>query len=147
MVAVARVLCLLLLFLFAPIQQSSALEFIAPKSSIFVFGGQFRTGTFPGWTMIPFSGGMESNFLVGGAYDLRVAQFGQLKFGVEAGSALRFGDRTSVEVWGGPSVRYYGIVLGPVTMIPGFVAGFSAGTNSIGVEHYRKVQNAGMRRF
>jgi hypothetical protein len=120
-----------------------ASDVLKPNQTLFLFGGVFRSGTFPGWTMIPFDGRVERNYLAGGAVDTKFFSSNGFDFGVEVGLAGRFGDSTSAEVFGGPSVHYRYITIGTVRVSPGFVAGLSAVSNTIGIERQRELDNSG----
>jgi hypothetical protein len=133
---------LVLIFVLSFLLPAAAFEWISTKGSVFLFAGNYRSGTFPGLSMLPFAGEMESNYLVGGAYDVPLANLGHdIIFGAEVGLAGRFGSsHTSGEIWGGGSFRYVGMTIGDVTIIPGIVVGLSSVTNSIGVEQTREQQ-------
>ena len=120
-------------------------EFIPSKKTLFVFVGQFSKGTFPGWSLIPYASEMESNYLVGGAYDVQLMNLGAgFTLGAEVGLAGRFGSRSSAEIWSGPSFRHAGIPIGGmVTISPAIVLGLSAVTNSTGIERERAVDCGG----
>jgi hypothetical protein len=139
-----RAVLFVLLVLFS-CDAASALDVTGGNRSIFLFGGVMRDGTFPGWTMIPFSGGVEHNYLVGAALDTDYVFDGNFQFGTEIGSAGRFGNGqdSSVEVWGGPSVHYRYIAIGSVEMSLGFVAGLSAVSDTIGIKRQREIDNSG----
>lgn len=124
---------------------SFAADWLGPNQTLLLFGGVFRSGTFPGWTMIPFTGGVEHNYLVGGALDTDYFSYGGFHFGTEIGVAGRFGEGKSgsAELWGGPSVHYRGFIIGEVTISPGFVVGLSAVSNTIGEERIREAGNSG----
>ena len=129
---------------------AGAVEQIPPKKTLFVFVGQFNKGQFPGWSMIPYADDMESNYVVGGAYDVQFLNLGAgFTLGAEIGVAGRFGRPTSsAEIWAGPSLRHVGIPIGNfMTVAPGIVVGFSAVTNSIGIERERELQNNGNASF
>jgi hypothetical protein len=130
---------LMLLFACGPPRAQNA---IPPQKTLFVFVGQFSKGTFPGWTLVPYASAMESNYMVGGAYDVQFLQLGPaFTFGAELGLAGRFGSssRGSAEVWGGGSLRHTGIPIGNVlTVKPAVVVGLSAVTSSIGIERNRE---------
>ena len=98
-----------------------ASDVLRPDQRIFLFGGVMVDGTFPGWTNIPFAGGLENNYIVGGALDTKLASYGGFDFGVEVGTAGRFGDGASAEIWGGSSVHYRGFSIGSLTISPGLV--------------------------
>jgi hypothetical protein len=120
-----------------------ASDVLRPNQTVFLFGGVLLDGTFPGWTNIPFAGGVERNFLVGGALDTKLNSYCGFDFGVEVGTAGRFGDSASAEVWGGPTVHYRGFTFGSVTISPGLVVGLSAVTRAIGIERQREINNSG----
>lgn len=120
-----------------------ASDVLRPNQTVFLFGGVMVEGTFPGWTNIPLAGGVERNYLVGGALDTKLFSLGGFDFGLEVGTAGRFGDSASAEVWGGPSVHYRGFTLGSVTISPGLVVGFSAVTRAIGIERQREIDSSG----
>lgn len=112
-----------------------------PKSNrIMFFGGTMMSGTFPGWTLIPYAGRPENNHIVGLAYERTLARLPYgFEVGAEAGAAVRFGfrERTSGEFWGGFSARHDGVELGQVRISPGIVLGLSAVTAPIGIEAQR----------
>ena len=120
-----------------------ASDVLRPDQKVFLFGGVMVEGTFPGWTNIPFAGGLENNYIVGGALDTKLASYGGFDFGVEVGTAGRFGDGASAEIWGGPSVHYRGFSIGSLTISPGLVFGLSAVTDAIGIERQREIDNSG----
>ena len=141
-----RRVCLWLLAFAALITSYTAAlasDVLRPNQSVFLFGGVLLDGTFPGWTNIPFAGGVENNFILGGALDTKLASYGGFDFGVEVGTAGRFGDSVSAEIWGGPSVHYQGFTIGSLTISPGLVVGLSAVTSAIGIERQREIDNSG----
>lgn len=102
-----------------------------------VFGGVFSESSFPGDANIPFGGDLEENYNFGAIYNRDFVELGAGFFlGGEVGASVRFGntDPTSAEVWAGASIRHQGLDLGPVNFAPRFVIGFSAVTDTIGVE-------------
>jgi hypothetical protein len=141
-------ICWLFLLL---LQCNSAFSFdlLPPQGSVFVFVGQFMRGTFPGWTNIPFAGDPENNYLAGGAYRLELADLGAgFHFGTEVGVDGRFGHGTSAEFWTGTSIWHQGFSITDfVTIAPGLVTGFSAVTNSIGIERERELSHHGNATF
>jgi hypothetical protein len=122
-----------------------AAEIIPPKKTLMVFVGQFNKGTFPGWAMIPYAAEMESNFIVGSAYNVQFLSLGAgFTMGAEIGLAGRFGDRSSAEIFGGASFRHAGLPIGNfVTISPGLVVGLSAVSQSIGIERERELSRGG----
>jgi hypothetical protein len=116
-------------FLVVSLHGAIAAERIRNEQSLYLFGGALLTGTFPGWTMVPFAGGVEGNYLVGAAYDRRLFDLGKgFDVGYEVGLAGRFGDgsASSAEFWGGASFRYKGWKIGKLQITPRFVIGLSA---------------------
>lgn len=96
--------------------------------------------------MIPFTKEREDNYIAGAAFDVQTLNFGWgFTGGAEIGLSGRFGDNenTSAELWFGTSLRHSGIKLGPVTVKPGIVTGFSAVTDTIGIETRRERHNRG----
>ena len=114
------------------------------RNSLTVFAGSLMTGTFPGWTLIPYAGGVEGNHLVSAAYQRHLFD---LPWGfttaAEAGLAARFGDGTSGELWGGAVLGHQGLTIGPVTVSPALVVGLSAVTGPIGIERQREITDNG----
>ncbi len=124
------------------------------RNSIFVFGGPLSTTDI--WSSMIFNVHKPSgrvlydNFVVGGAYGRDILDLTEhLRFGVEAGAALRFGDyksccnpvvRGSVrsgEFWGAGVLRHTGFDLfgGSVRIAPAVAVGISTVTKPIGAEH------------
>jgi hypothetical protein len=139
-----RVLCLIFLLVISS-NAASALEWLDGKRSVMVFSGVFRTGNIPGRAFIPFTKGVEKNYIVGGAFDIDYLTRGDFTFGAEAGIAGRFGqgENTSVEVWAAPGFRYRAFTIGPMTLSTGLYLGLSAVSNTIGVERMREIQKSG----
>jgi hypothetical protein len=113
------------------------------RDSIFVFGGVYSTGNIS-QAIIPFNK-LEDSYIIGGAYRRSFLDLGLgFEMGGEVGLGARFGDRFSMEVWGGPSLRYLNIPLGSIgTLSPGFTFGLSAVTDTMGAERYRETRDNG----
>jgi hypothetical protein len=125
-------------------KNESAWAFIAPKpppDSVFVFGGQYTTGSM-GDSLDPFKVHHESDYIIAGAYahDFFYLPLGFI-IGVEGGAGFRFGNGESGEFWGGPDFRFSGIVFfDTVRVSPGITVGFSAITAPMGIEAERASQ-------
>jgi hypothetical protein len=133
-------------FLAASLYGAMAAERIRHEQSLYLFSGALLTGTFPGWTNVPFAGGIEGNYLVGAAYDRRLFDLGKgFDVGYEVGLAGRFGDgsASSAEFWGGASFRYKGWRIGKLQITPRLVIGLSAVTGTIGIEKKREADRGG----
>jgi hypothetical protein len=141
-------------------------------NSLFVFGGFMSTvnfgstlvfDTFPVFTS-SIAGQKYDNFIAGAAYQRDFYSFGSgFVVAGEVGIADRFGHYAvccdasgpgqtvitsgvvnSGELWFGPAIRYESLVLfNALGVIPGFTAGFSATTNSIGKERQRELTTPG----
>ena len=87
---------------------------------------------------------LEENYVIGAAINREFVDLGLgFHLGGEIGLAGRFGDSTSAELWGGPSIRHDGFSIGPVTFSYGLVMGLSAVTGPIGIERKVEVENDG----
>lgn len=107
----------------------------AAGRDITVFGGVMTKGDFPGDAMIPFGSELDDVYMLGAAYNQEFAYLGAgFRLGGEVGLAGRFGDGESGELWFGPSLRYDGFEVGPLTISAGFVGGVSFVTESHGFE-------------
>jgi hypothetical protein len=132
----------------------------ARQNSLMLFGGVMSTtnlgstllfNTVPNFGMQPYHPHYD-NDIIGLTYQRDVYRLGGLVVAGEIGVADRFGhyaeccapiEQTimssgllnSGELWFGPAIRYEALVLGnTVRVVPGFTAGFSVVTNSIGAE-------------
>lgn len=111
---------------------------------VLLFGGVMTEGDFPGWSNIPFAAPLQDNYSVGAAINREFIDLGLgFHLGGEIGLAGRFGDGTSAEVWGGPSLRHDGFSVGPAIISFGLVMGLSAVTGPIGIERNVEVNNDG----
>lgn len=109
-----------------------------------VFGGVMTESDFPSLTNLPFNSSYEDNYIAGLALSRDLLDLGLgFHFGGEIGLAGRFGDGTSAELWGGPSVRFEGLDLGPVSISAGLTVGFSYVTDTIGREREVEQENDG----
>jgi hypothetical protein len=137
-----RGVCVALTLLVACVS-ARASELLFRKDSLFVFGGVFSSGNM-GQSINPFYQ-HESNFILGAAYSRDFVDLGwNVVFGGELGLAGRLGDRSSAEVWAGPTFRHQGIPFGNiVTLTPGFTVGLSAVTAPIGIERAREIEHDG----
>lgn len=111
--------------------------------AVFFFAGRFHSDFF-GASWNPFTAPYENNYVLGGGYQKTFWDFGNdFRMGGEAGLALRVGDSTSWEGWGGVFARYDGLVLGNTLRIsPSITAGISVVSGTIGVET-QKVKDLG----
>jgi len=97
-----------------------------------------------GRSMIPLAAPLEDIFIVGVAVNREFIDLGKgFHIGGEIGLAGRFGDGTSAELWGGPSLRYEGFRIGPATISFGLVIGLSVVTGPIGIERTVEFNNGG----
>lgn len=114
-----------------------------PTTSVFVFGGVLNSGNL-GQTVLVFGNKYENSGIAGAAFRSEFIQLpNKFDIGAEIGSALRFGDGTSGEFWGGGTLTYRGFDSGKLTVIPTGVLGLSAITNTTGVERARAIQHGG----
>lgn len=115
------------------------------RSAAFVLGGRYHTEHQEDMfnPLGPFGMDYEDNFLLGGGYQRFFLTSSGLSFGWEVGTALRFGEDVSGELWGGGVLRYDGLVLGDVRISPAISFGLSAVTNTMGVEAEREAFTAG----
>lgn len=85
----------------------------AADTDVLFFGGVMTDGDFPGWSNIPLAASIEDSFFLGAAVNRQFIDLGMgFHIGGEIGLAGRFGDGTSAELWGGPSLRYEGFRIG-----------------------------------
>ena len=143
-----RTLCIALTLMIACVS-ARASELVFRKDSIFIFGGVFSSNNM-GNTLDPsVTQRFESNFILAGAYNRDFVDLGwNVIFSGELGLAGRFGNKSSAEVWGGPSLRYRGIHIGNiVTISPGITVGLSAVTAPIGIESAREIDHGGDARL
>lgn len=113
-----------------------------------LFGGVMNKGDFPGTGNLFFAAPLEDNFLAGLAFNHAFLDLGKgFHLGGELGLVGRFGDGGSAEIWFGPSLRHDGFRVGPVKVSFGLVAGFSAVTDTIGIERKREAQDGGDASF
>lgn len=119
-----------------------------PENSIHVFYGRYTSGNI--WESINvYKADYESNHVLAAAYgkDLKESNLGYV-IGVEIGLGLRFGDRETFEVWGGPSLRSHGLSLFNKAVISSSVTGgLSLIDRSIGVERMRETNSGGNARL
>ncbi|GGA37192.1 hypothetical protein [Pelagibacterium lentulum] len=108
------------------------------EQGVFFFGGRLHDGNI-GDNFAPFGVSFEDNFIVGGGFDRDVwSQTNGLAIGVEIGTALRFGESASIELWGGPYLRYDGLIVSDALRIsPKIVGGISLVSDTIGSEAER----------
>jgi hypothetical protein len=139
-------------------------ETTASRDSATVFGGLMSTRSLGATILFDFNKSPPyDNYIAGVAYDRDLWTLARvLKIGVEVGAADRFGHYVeccdtkiyssslvhSGEFWGGPRLRYEGLVLFDTLRIaPAVTLGFSATTNSIGRERERELTQNGNARF
>lgn len=114
-----------------------------PRSAFFIFGG-FYTGVSMGDSARVFKADYDYTAGIGLGYQRYGWSRGHFHFGGEVGVASRFGEGHSVEVWGGPTARYDGLVLARTLRVsPGITVGLSGVTNTMGVENERERSNDG----
>jgi hypothetical protein len=108
------------------------------NENVFFFGGLFSTGFF-GDTLLFWDNEYEDGnvFLGAGYQNFFYGHPGGLKLGVEAGTALRLGEWSSAELWGGAVVRFDVVNVGGFRISPAMTAGLSLVTDTIGVERDR----------
>jgi hypothetical protein len=143
------------------------------QNSVLVFGGRMSTtnlastllfNSVPIFGLTPYHPYYD-NYTVGGAYQRDVYRIGGFVIAGEIGIDDRFGHYSSCcapveptvissnilnsgELWLGPAFRYEAIVLFDTLRItPGFTAGFSAVTNSIGAEEGHVIFYSGNATF
>jgi hypothetical protein len=86
-----------------------------------------------------FGAAYDGNYIGGLGYQRYCWSSGHFHLGFEMGVAGRGDDGYSVEFWGGPTLRYEGIVLaGQLRITPSFTAGFSAVTEAMAIERHRE---------
>jgi hypothetical protein len=108
------------------------------RQSIFFFGGAFANESMKDASQIVNSS-YDGNSVIGLGYQCYTWSSGHFHLGWEVGIACRLGGGDSVEFWGGPTIRYDGIVLADRWKItPSFTAGLSVVTETIGVERHRE---------
>ncbi|MBR0555666.1 hypothetical protein J5J10_08220 [Ciceribacter sp. L1K23] len=80
----------------------------------------------------PFTVGYEDHPVVGFGYQFFPYSIGEVKLGLEAGLAGRFGGDASAEIWGGLVARYDGFVIADkVRISPAFTFGISHVTGTM----------------
>ena len=106
---------------------------------IFIFGGRMGE-TYMEGMLNPFTAEYEDAIVLGGGYQHFLTEpIENLKFGIEAGAAVRTGQETTGEVWGGVVGRYDGLIIGDTLRIsPALTFGASAVTDTMGVEAERE---------
>lgn len=87
------------------------------------------------------SAGFEDNYLLGVGYQQGWGDMHGLLYGWEAGLAGRFGEKTSLEGWGGLFARY-NFDLGTVRVAPAFTFGLSAVTDTMAGGEADRVEGA-----
>lgn len=118
-------------------------ELHAPVSSVFMFGGILNGGNL-GQTLLVVGNSYENSGIAGAAYRSEfISVFDHFELGLETGGAARFGDGTSGEFWGGPSLTYNGLNFGWINVAPSGVFGLSAITSPTGVERARAIEHGG----
>jgi hypothetical protein len=114
--------------------------------SVFGFVGRFHTGHMEHILNPtgPLNLDYENNFVLGGGYQqFYLEPWEDVRFGWEAGVALRGGDDpVSGEVWAGLVGRYDGWRIGDVNISPSVTFGLSAITDTIGIETDRVAEGA-----
>jgi hypothetical protein len=103
-----------------------------------------------GQSLLPFESTYENVGIVGGALDHPWRDLGRfLHLDGELGLASRFGSGqpTSMEGWAALRLRTSAITIGPVMITPAFAFGFSAVTDTIGIETRRGADNHGSATF
>lgn len=122
-------------------------EFVA-EDKITIYGGTLMRGVFPGDALIPFGSGFDGNGIIAASAQRTLYRFDNgVQFGVEAGLAARFGDKLTGEAWAGGSIGHRGWSLGKFTFAPAVVAGFSAVTDTTGIEAIREAARGGNATF
>lgn len=140
------------------------------QNSIFVFAGRMSTSNF-GSTLVANTFAIDTvfdngprwdNYIAGAAYQRDIYKLGYgISLGAEIGIADRFGKYQiccdtpvtvsgavhSLEVWTGAVVKYHGLKIATLNITPSFVVGFSATTDSIGVELQRQIAYSGSARL
>ena len=139
-------------------------EAAASQNAVTVFGGLMSTRSLGATISFDFNKRPAyDNYIAGVAYDRDVWTVAKvLKLGLEVGVADRFGHYKiccdtriwssslvhSGELWGGPRLRYEGLVLfDRLRIAPSVTLGFSAVTNSIGRERERELSQHGDARL
>jgi hypothetical protein len=109
-----------------------------PFEAIFVFGGAYTTESM-GDTADVLKADYDGNYVIGLGYQHFHWSLRHLHAGCEFGLAGRFGHDYSAEIWGGPTLRYDGIILARrLRVISSFTAGFSVVNKAMGVELLRE---------
>lgn len=131
------------IILLAQCSSARAQDVLFRKDSILFFGGVYSSGNM-GQSLNPFYK-HESNYVLGAAYGRDLIDLAlDFVVGAEVGVAGRFGDGSSAEVWGGPSIRHRGIPIGDLFAIaPGLIVGLSAVTRPIGIEREQEIKHNG----
>jgi hypothetical protein len=145
------------LSLFLAALSLSTQEAPAQANSVMVLGGALTDSNFPSITNFPWFSSYEDNYLAGLAFSHDFVDLGLgFYFGAEIGGAGRFGgtavtgasaDGSSAEIWGGPSLRWSGVDLGPLRISAGLTVGFSYVTDPIGRERQVELENNGDATF
>lgn len=117
------------------------------KHRLTVFSGKYTTKSMAR-TFDLLSVEYENNYLVAAAYGRDIIPvWRDLLLGPEIGAACRFGDRTSLEIWGGVFLRHKGATIGrSVTIEPALTLGLSAIDKAIGIERTRQETQDGNAR-
>jgi hypothetical protein len=117
---------------------------LAQDVGVLVFGGVMTESDFPSVTNLPFYSSYENNYIAGLAINRDFVDLGfGFHFGGEVGIGGRFGDGSSAEIWGGPSLRFDGIDIGPASISAGLTVGFSYVTEPIGREREVEAEHDG----
>ncbi|HEY9011028.1 MAG TPA: hypothetical protein VIN06_08410 [Devosia sp.] len=109
----------------------------AYDESVFFFGGRFHTRWF-GDGFLPWTVTWDDTYLVAAGYQRTLFDYKDVRAGVEAGLAGRFGaDAASAELWAALFARYDGFVFGNFRISPLFSIGLSYTTGTQGYEAQR----------
>ncbi len=119
-------------------------------ASLLVFGGESVEGHVWQEDALPFAAHSGHQVQIGAALaDMPLRLPWGFSAGFEAGIALRHdGDRygpsgSSAEIWAGPAIRHDGIAVGPIRLHPALTVGYSAVTESHGLERTREIEADG----
>jgi hypothetical protein len=118
-----------------------------PRHSIFAFGGLYTRGSM-GDTADIFNVTYDDHHYIGAlGYQRYFWSSRHFNLGLEIGVGARFNDDTghvTGELWGGPVLRYDGIVVADrINVIPSLTAGLSVVNESIGHERTREINRHG----
>lgn len=115
-----------------------------PAQNTFVFAGRYTSQYFE-HALNPFTVRYEDNYVLGAGYQqFFIGHAGGLMLGGEVGTALRFGDSTSAEVWAGPVLRADGLIQTEnVRISASLTAGLSLTSGTVGIEAQREIDSGG----